>query len=89
MSSPTELGPVKQQYFRMYTYFRNIFTCSHIHTYIRILYVYVCMYACMYVCMYVCMYRIAQNSGGVKLWRISNYKVLARKTLANLQYLNV
>ena len=34
-------------------------------------------------------YRIAQNSGGVKLWRISNYKVLAEKTLANLQYLNV
>ena len=29
-------------------------------------------------------YRIAQNSGGAKLWRISNYKVLARKTLANL-----
>jgi len=28
-------------------------------------------------------YRIAQNSGGEKLWRISDFKVLARKTLAN------
>jgi len=32
-------------------------------------------------------YRIAQNSGGVKLWRISDFKVLARKTLANAQHL--
>ena len=31
------------------------------------------------------MYRIAQNSGGVKLWRIDHFRVLARKTLANLQ----
>ena len=30
-------------------------------------------------------YRIAQNSGGVKLWRINRFRVLARKTLANLQ----
>ena len=30
-------------------------------------------------------YRIAQNSGGVKLWRIDHFRVLARKTLANLQ----
>ena len=28
-------------------------------------------------------YRIAQNSGREKLWRISDFKVLARKTLAN------
>jgi len=32
-------------------------------------------------------YRIAQNSDGEKLWRISDFKVLARKTLANVQYL--
>jgi len=32
-------------------------------------------------------YRIAQNSGGVKLWQISDFKVLARKTLANAQHL--
>ena len=30
-------------------------------------------------------YRLAQNSGGVKLWRIDHFRVLARKTLANLQ----
>ena len=30
-------------------------------------------------------YRIAQNSGGVKLGRIDRFRVLARKTLANLQ----
>ena len=29
-------------------------------------------------------YRIAQNSGGVKLWRIDHFIVLARKMLANL-----
>jgi len=28
-------------------------------------------------------YHIAQNCGGGKLWRISDFKVLARKTLAN------
>ena len=28
-------------------------------------------------------YRIAQNGGRVKLWRISNFKNLAGKTLAN------
>jgi len=28
-------------------------------------------------------YHIAQNSGGEKLWQISHFKVLARKTLAN------
>ena len=28
---------------------------------------------------------IAQNSGGVKLWQIDHFRVLARKTLANLQ----
>jgi len=32
-------------------------------------------------------YHIAQNSGGVKLWQISDFKVLARKTLANAQHL--
>jgi len=32
-------------------------------------------------------YRIEQNSGGVKLWWISDFKVLARKTLANAQHL--
>jgi len=32
-------------------------------------------------------YHIAQNSGGVKLWRISDFKVLARKSLANAQHL--
>jgi len=33
-------------------------------------------------------YRIAQNYGTEKLWRISDFKVLARKTLADtrLQY---
>ena len=35
---------------------------------------------------YLC-YRIAQNSGGEnegeKVWRISNFQLLARKTLAN------
>jgi len=35
----------------------------------------------------VAIYHIAQNSGGVKLWRISDFKVLARKTLANAQHL--
>ena len=30
-------------------------------------------------------YRIAQNFGGGKLWRIDHFRVLARKTLANLQ----
>ena len=30
-------------------------------------------------------YRIVQNVGGVKLWRIDRFRVLARKTLANLQ----
>jgi len=28
-----------------------------------------------------------QNSGEVKFWRISDFKVLARKTLANAQHL--
>jgi len=28
-----------------------------------------------------------QNSGGVKLWRISDFKGLVRKTLANAQHL--
>jgi len=32
-------------------------------------------------------YRIAQNSGGEKLWRISDFKVLAKKTLANARHL--
>jgi len=35
-------------------------------------------------------YRIAQNSGGEKLWRIiiySDFKVLAKKTLANTRHL--
>ena len=34
-------------------------------------------------CMYIVTYRIAKNSGGEKLWRISNFQLLARKTLAN------
>ena len=34
------------------------------------------------------LYRIAQNFGGVKLWRIDRFRVfLARKMLANLQQL--
>jgi len=33
-------------------------------------------------------YHIVQNSGGKNLWRISNFKVLTRKTLANAQYLH-
>jgi len=32
-------------------------------------------------------YCIAQNSGEVKVWRISDFKVLARKTLANAPHL--
>jgi len=32
-------------------------------------------------------YRIAQNSGGEKLWQISDFTVLVRKTLANAQHL--
>jgi len=32
-------------------------------------------------------YHMVQNSGGVKLWRISDFEVLARKTLANAQHL--
>ena len=52
--------------------------------------------------MYICMYRlksihsqekvlpkqyhIAQNGGRRKLWRIDRFRVLARKTLANLNY---
>jgi len=32
-------------------------------------------------------YRIVQNSGMEKLWWISDFKVLAKKTLANAQYL--
>jgi len=32
-------------------------------------------------------YCIAQNSCGVKLWRISDFKILARKTLVNAQHL--
>jgi len=32
-------------------------------------------------------YHIVQNSGGIKLWWISDFKVLARKTLANAQHL--
>jgi len=32
-------------------------------------------------------YHIVQNSGGVKLWQISDFKVLARKTLANARHL--
>ena len=31
-------------------------------------------------------YRIVQNVGRVKLWQIDRSRVLARKTLANLQY---
>jgi len=27
-----------------------------------------------------------QNSGGIKLWRISDFKVLMRKTLVNAQH---
>ena len=30
-------------------------------------------------------YHIAQNFGEVKLWRISRFRILARKTLANTQ----
>ena len=30
-------------------------------------------------------YRIAQNSGGVKLWQIDHFRVLERKTLVNLR----
>ena len=30
-------------------------------------------------------YYIVQNSGGVKLWQINRFTVLARKILANLQ----
>ena len=33
------------------------------------------------------LYRIVQNFGGVKLWRIDRFRVLARKMLANLQQL--
>jgi len=29
-----------------------------------------------------------QNSGGVKLWRICDFKLLARKTLVNAQHLH-
>ena len=29
-------------------------------------------------------FRIAQNFGGVKLWRINRFRVLVRKTLANI-----
>jgi len=32
-------------------------------------------------------YHIAQNSDWEKLWQISDFKVLARRTLANVQYL--
>jgi len=32
-------------------------------------------------------YCIAQNSGGEKLWQISDFKVLARKTWANARNL--
>jgi len=32
-------------------------------------------------------YHIAQNSGEEKLWRISDFKVLVRKTLVNAQHL--
>jgi len=32
-------------------------------------------------------YRIVQNSGGKKLWQISDFKILARKTLVNAQHL--
>ena len=35
------------------------------------------------------MYRIAQNSGGVKLWLIDHFRVSARKMLANLQMLTL
>ena len=34
----------------------------------------------------VCMYHIAQNSDGGKLWRINHFRVLAGKTLANLNF---
>jgi len=36
---------------------------------------------------YIMIYHIVQNSSGEKLWRISDFKVLARKTLANAQHL--
>ena len=36
-----------------------------------------------------CMYRIAQTSGGVKLWLIDHFRVSARKMLANLQMLTL
>ena len=32
---------------------------------------------------------MAQNSGGVKFWRIDRFRVLMRKMLANLQYLTL
>ena len=34
-------------------------------------------------------YRIAQNSGGEKLWRINNFQLLARKTLANARFFSI
>ena len=34
-------------------------------------------------------YRIAQNSGGEKLWRINNFQLLARKTLVNARSFNI
>ena len=35
------------------------------------------------------LYHIAQNGGGVKLWRIGNFKNLAGKTLANCNKLSL
>ena len=48
---------------------------------------YMLLYSMLAIIVIVCMfiYRIAQNSGGVKLWRIDHFRVLAKKTLANLQ----
>ena len=34
-------------------------------------------------------YCIAQNSGGEKLWRINNFQLLARKTLANARSFSI
>jgi len=36
---------------------------------------------------HITIYSIAQNSGREKLWKISDFKVLARKTLTNARHL--
>jgi len=40
-----------------------------------------------YLCYLELKYCIAQNSGGVKLWQISDFKALVRKILVNAQHL--